>query len=142
MLAPALEALNHAQSVLWTINQDILELVTTCYEQGVFVEGLPPKDDLPKPAKGKWEDMSEDERKAWKKKASSIRMANIGYIGERTVLGRDLAQAKSLLGQTFHTPMNFDYRGRVYSVCFFNYQRQDHLRAMFCLLYTSDAADD
>jgi DNA-directed RNA polymerase len=131
VMTPALEALNHAQSVLWRIDADMLALVRQCYEMGVPVDGLPSKDDLPEPPKGDWDEMSADQRMAWKKKAHSVKMANIGLIGEQTVLNRDLAWAEQLVGKDFHTPMNFDYRGRVYPIAFLNYARQDYVRAMF-----------
>src|SRR5207248_3786558 len=31
----------------------------------------------------------------------------------------------------FYTPMNLDWRGRVYGIPFFNFQRDDRVRAMF-----------
>lgn len=131
VMAPALEALNTAQAVRWSINEPMLNLVMACYDNDIAVAGIPPRQDLPEPQKCSWDDMSQDQRLAWKKKASSIKKTNIGYIGERTVFSRDIAEAKELIGKDFSTPMNFDYRGRIYGVCSLNFARQDYVRSMF-----------
>lgn len=127
-----IEALNHAQSVLWRIDEDMLSLVRRCFTEGIPVPGLPAKDDLPMPPKDKpWEDMSETERRLWRHRADEIQTANRGLEGERIVLESDLAMADSLVGKSYWTPLNFDYRGRIYGLPHFNYQRADHLRALF-----------
>lgn len=131
-MQPVLKALNAAQSVRWRISEPMYRLVKACYEQGVAVPGLPPKADIPKPQQPlAWEDMSATQRYVWRRKAAEVKLVNIGYEGERIVLARDLATAESLLGQSFQTLMNIDYRGRVYGVPHFNYQRQDYVRSLF-----------
>lgn len=127
-----LEALNHAQSVIWRVDQDILSLVRYCFEHGIQVPGLPSKDDIPDPPKEKpWEDMSDNERKLWRRKANEIATANRGLEGERIVLQSDLSMADRLVGVPYWTPMNYDYRGRIYGLPHFNFQRADHIRALF-----------
>ena len=131
-MTKALDALNHAQAVKWSINEPLLELVKACYHHGIAVEGLPPKADIPKPPQEKpWVKMSDDERKLWKTKANDVASANRGLLGERVVLSRDIRQAELLVGKSFWTPCNFDYRGRLYALPHFSYQRQDFLRSMF-----------
>jgi DNA-directed RNA polymerase len=131
-MAPALEALNHAQAVQWAVNRPLLDLIKSCYDLGIDVSGLPPKADLPSPPKDKpWEDMTDSEKKLWKAKASDIKTANRGLLGERVILTRDIKQAERLLGKPFWTPLNFDYRGRVYGLPHFAYARQDFVRSMF-----------
>ena len=131
-MAKPLAALNHAQSVMWRVNAPMRELVRACYERGIGVPGVPPKDDLPPPPKEKpWDDMSEGERRAWRKKANDIATYNRGLIGERIVFARDIAMADHLDGKPFWTPMNFDYRGRVYGIPHYNYQRSDVVRCQF-----------
>lgn len=131
-MKPVLDALNASQEVRWRINEPVYRLVRECFDRGVPVPGLPPKEDLPKPDKPlAWEDMTDTQRYLWRRKAAEVKMVNLSYEGERVVLRRDLATADSLLGQSFQTMMNIDYRGRVYGVPHFNYQRQDYVRAMF-----------
>lgn len=127
-----LAALNASQSVLWRVDEDMLDLVRQCYHEGIPVPGLPSKSDIPEPPKDKpWEDMSETQRKLWRRKANEIATANRGLEGERVVLEADLAMADRLVGSTFWTPMNYDYRGRIYGLPHFNFQRADHIRALF-----------
>jgi DNA-directed RNA polymerase len=127
-----LEALNHAQAVHWRVDEDILSLVRYCFENGAQVPGLPSKDDIFEPPKDKpWEDMSDVERKLWRRKTNEIATANRGLAGERIILSSDLAMADRLVGASFWTPMNYDYRGRIYGLPHFNFQRADHIRALF-----------
>lgn len=126
-----IDALNRIQDVPWTINKGVLEMVEWTYEHGVPC-GLPSRSDLTPPPKPKaWEDMDENERRAWKKKAEGVAQLNRTAYSDRTMLQTDLATAKWLGDDVFWTPANMDYRGRVYHLCGFNFQRSDHVRAMF-----------
>lgn len=130
--ARVLEALNHIQAVRWRINQPVLALVRHCYDKHIGIPGLPPAKDLPKPEKPMaWEDMTEGQRKAWKRKASEVATINRSFIGERIILSRDLAIADTLGDSSWAIPHNLDYRGRVYGIPHFQFQRQDHIRALF-----------
>lgn len=129
---PALDAINAIQSVLWRINEPVMGLVKHCYENHIAVPGLPQRRDLMVPEKPKaWEEMTEDQRYVWKRKANDVATVNRGFIGERIILARDIATAESLAGQDFWIPHNIDYRGRVYGVPHFQFQRQPHIRALF-----------
>jgi DNA-directed RNA polymerase len=45
---------------------------------------------------------------------------------------RDIAQAERLAGDEFFTPINVDWRGRIYGLAFYmNHQRQDWVRCLF-----------
>lgn len=130
---PVLEALNAIQGVRWAINRPIVDLVKACHELGVSVPGLPSRSDIPAPEKpAAWEDMTDGQRQVWKRKANEIATANRGFIGERIVLFRDIATAEYLADcSDFWIPHNLDYRGRVYGIPHFQFQRQDYVRAMF-----------
>lgn len=131
-MSSVLEALNHAQATLWRINKPILDLVRHCYTNNIRVDGLPALKDIPMPEKPcAWEDMTENQQKAWKRKASEVATVNRGFLGERIVLSRDFAMADALADVPFWIPHNLDYRGRVYGIPHFQFQRQDHIRAMF-----------
>jgi DNA-directed RNA polymerase len=43
----------------------------------------------------------------------------------------DLADAEYLKGAPFYVPLNCDFRGRIYPIPHFNYQRASHIRALF-----------
>jgi len=44
---------------------------------------------------------------------------------------RDIAIAEELSGKTWCVPLNCDFRGRIYGVSDFNFQREDHVRSLF-----------
>jgi hypothetical protein len=49
----------------------------------------------------------------------------------RTAPERDIITARWIGNQTFYLTYNCDRRGRVYAIPHFNYQREDHIRALF-----------
>src|SRR5262249_28226370 len=56
-----------------------------------------------------------------------------GEIGKRVsklLVAQDIATAKYIGGKKFYVPMNCDFRGRVYGIPHFNFQREDHVRAL------------
>jgi DNA-directed RNA polymerase len=131
-----LEALTAIQSVAWSINTPVAEMVRWAYQEGIDVPGLPSKNDVPLPAPlsdEEYEAMSDGAKRLRRKDIASKKEKNRSLIGERSTLDRDLAIADILTrkGNQFYTVYNMDYRGRVYSACHFGFQRQDYVRAMF-----------
>jgi DNA-directed RNA polymerase len=132
-MQPHLDALNALQSTAWTINKPVLEVLKWAYENKVPVAGLPPQEDVPKPVKpDAWEFMDDTEKRTWKYKFSQVKERNRSFVSNRVLFKHDTETA-DLLAQSerFWTPMNCDWRGRVYSVCHFNFQRDDRVRALF-----------
>lgn len=130
-MAPTLEALNHAQATLWRINEPMLELVRWAFHADLGrAAGLPAKKPLALPEKPT-EDMPEADRMKVFRERRDKKTANRGFIGERIILEQNLAMAQSLVGKPFWTPMNLDYRGRVYALPQLNFQGPDHLRSLF-----------
>lgn len=128
-MGPTLDAVNAIQSVPWRINEWLMEVIDGCYNRDLHVPGLPPRVDISFPSRPV--DGSEDEQAAHRRKVAEVAQVNRGYIGSRIELMLDLQTAKQLAGAPFWTPMNLDYRGRVYGLPRFNFQRQDYVRAMF-----------
>jgi len=127
-----LSAINSAQEVAYSINKFILDVVERCYENNIRVEGMPPKENIPLPEKEiKWEDMTPEQVKLWKARASLVYRSNASFTGQRIGLSLDLRTAKHLAGNPFWTPLNVDYRGRVVPIPNFNFQGPDYVRAMF-----------
>jgi len=111
----------------------VLDVVRQCYAQGIVVPGLPSKEDVPMPPKAfDWDDMTETQQQVWKQEASAIKEHNRSLIGERILLKHDMDTAEAMAQhERFYTPMNCDWRGRVYGVSHFNFQRDDRVRALF-----------
>lgn len=131
-----LDAANNASSVAWSINTKMLDVVKSCYDQGIEIGSLPLKDDLELPEKieeSVWNAMSDAQKRVKRYEIAEKKGKNRSLIGERAVYDRDLATIDYLLknGNCFYTPMNLDYRGRIYGVCNFNFQRQDYVRGLF-----------
>lgn len=144
-MQPALDAVNSIQAVGWTINKPILEVIKWCHTNSVAISSLPRAMDLELPIKHKaWEEMSESEQKAWKIKANQVKLRNRGFTAERVLMAEDLATAEFLCGTegAFYTPCNMDWRGRVYPLCHFNFQREDRVRSLFQFSHGLSMSDD
>jgi DNA-directed RNA polymerase len=132
-MKPTIDALNTIQSVGWRINKRILEVIKWCHTNSVAVPSLPRAKDLELPSRSKeWDAMTKDEQKAWKIRANQSKLRNRGFSAERVLLAEDLATAELLSREgVFFTPCNIDWRGRVYPLPHFNFQREDRVRALF-----------
>ena len=128
----SIEALNHAQAVRWRINPVVLDLLKVSYDRGFDVDGIPPKRGRKIPKKpDNVEQMSEADLVKFKKERREIKDTNRRYIGDRSILERIMAMSTDLGDQSFWTPMNLDYRGRMYAIPHMNFQNADHVRALF-----------
>lgn len=131
-MQPAIDALNIIQDVGWRINKPILELMAWCIEHTVSVSSLPRATDIELPHRAKlWDNMTEKEQKAWKIRARKIKAQNRGLSSQRVLLTEDMETANYLSEGVFYTPCNMDWRGRVYPLTHFNFQREDRVRALF-----------
>lgn len=132
-MQPVLEAVNSIQSVPFKINTRILILLNWVRDRKVDVEGLPPFTDYDPPEYPKnWEELSEDDKRKWKKKGANIALKNLGLVGARKVFHSDLETAEMLASAgCFYVPHCLDFRGRIYGLSHFNFQRGDHVRSLF-----------
>ncbi len=130
-IEPTLRALNALQSVPWTINKRILDVLCRCEELDIKVSGvpeaggLPPEDETPA-------DLTEGERIARKIEQHERHKAGRRLISDRALFVEDLKTAGVLAEyKCFYTPMNLDFRGRVNNIPHFHFQREDRVRALF-----------
>jgi DNA-directed RNA polymerase, mitochondrial len=132
-MQPALDGVNALQSVPWRINAKVLDVILHCHKNKIEISSLPSHVDVPAPAPGKlWDDMSNDERVLFMTESREADLQNMAMRGERVMMIEDMEQAKRLAQvERFWTPMNCDWRGRVYSLCHFNFQREDRVRSLF-----------
>jgi hypothetical protein len=105
-----LDALNYLQSVPFTINQPILDLLNR--------EPPEPVPDEPDPylPRGEMWHAQRERRKV---------------IDQMNALSADRATATYLASQPFYLPQNLDSRGRMYAIPNFNFTREDRIRALF-----------
>lgn len=130
---PALDAVNALQAVPYTINTRILSVIKECIARKIDVSSLPAHSDVPVPVLTKsWEELKEDERELYSIQRAEAEKVNLALQGERLMLVEDMATADWLsVADCYYTPMNCDWRGRVYSLCHFNFMRDDRVRALF-----------
>ena len=131
-MQPVLQALNRLQGVPWKINTRVLAVIKDCFEQGIEVKGLPRKK-IPEPGLSTlWEEMSAEEQQTYIRRCEKVEDRNTSRIGVRTIFKQDMDTATRLAEhQRFYTPMNLDWRGRVYSLPAFNFTRNELVRALF-----------
>lgn len=133
-MKPALDALNSLQSVAYKINTQVLEVLEACDAQGIKVKGLTPDDAVrtEKPNAFAWADMDKAQRGRWAHKNAEVDKRNGGFLSDRLLFAEDMKTAFAMLEHPrFYTPMNCDWRGRVYGLSHFNFQREDRVRALF-----------
>jgi DNA-directed RNA polymerase len=125
----ALDGLHTLQNVPYRINTRVLGVMRECVARDIPVKGLPKhKVRLPE----RKPDMTTKEFKDWVRKTKKAQTKNLSVKSEATAFGEDLATAEKLATwERFWTPMHFDFRGRVYGMSHFNFQRGDHIRALF-----------
>jgi len=130
----ATEGINVLQGVGWRINTRIMDILQRCRAEGIEVKGLP-KADMEVPARTKdaeWELMDEGQRKLKRIKIDAVKRRNRRNRSERVLFDQDMIIAQQLaVHDRFYTPMNCDWRGRVYALPHFNFQREDRVRALF-----------
>lgn len=157
-MQPALDALNAVQNTAWKINTRVLEAAEQCMAKGIEVASLVCKDvpipeaplafvDLPDKQRNEWDDRAAAFTKQhrieppmngqtyyglyWRRKGAKAHERNRALRTDRMSLGRDLKVANVLKdAPRFYCPHNMDWRGRVYPLPFFNFQRSDLVRSL------------
>ena len=143
-MQPTLDAINALQAVPYTINRKVLAVMLQCIRKKIAVPGLPRPSAYPKPAHPKpWLKMTEDEQRAWRRRADKIEEKNRGLISDRMLFASDVETARLLAKrERFYTPFNADWRGRVYPMSHFNFQRDDRVRGLFLFADGQPIGDD
>ena len=108
-MQPVLDAVVAAQDVRFVINEPVLDLL---------LKEAPP--DGPKRPSEPW---LQDQ---W--------IANVKAIRDLWSFDLTLAEMLATRG-SFTIPQHLDFRGRIYGIPHFNYQRQDYVRALFLFLH-------
>jgi DNA-directed RNA polymerase, mitochondrial len=107
-MQPVLDAVNVLQRVAFTINEPLLDFVLR--------DGQPPAPEGPLPPV--WQ---QKRRQKWNEAKA-----------QRTAFDTDMVVADAMAAAgCFWVPLNIDFRGRIYGVPHFNFQREDHVRSLF-----------
>jgi DNA-directed RNA polymerase len=132
-LQPFLDAVNAVQDVPWKINQRVLGVLRGCIERGIAVgKSLPQPTDIPKPERGPEVDEDEGAGRLWRYKFAQVKQKNRVLKADRLAVTEDVKTAERLAEhERFWTPVSCDWRGRVYPLSHFNFQRDDRVRALF-----------
>jgi DNA-directed RNA polymerase len=133
-MAPALKGLNALQSVPFTINTWILDVIIDCYNRGIKVDGIPRRNKLEIPEKktdAEFRQLSIPERRLLSKTIRGLHRANLSNSADTVQFVEDVETAQRLAPvEQFFTPMNWDWRTRTYALTRFNFQREDRVRSL------------
>lgn len=132
-MKPVLDAVNTIQNVPFVINERMLSVLEWCAREKIEVSGLPPFKDYSEPGYPEnWETLSDEEKRHWRKQGAQIKEKNIGLIGQRVVFNADMETARIFAREeAFYVPHYLDFRGRIYGMSHFNFQRGDYVRSLF-----------
>ena len=110
-MKPVLDAVNALQAVPLTINRPVLNLL-----QRTAAPAIP---DAPAPGLSRRQRLgAEQERREARARVEAWHL--------------DLVTAETLADQDrFYVPLKLDFRGRIYGIPHFNFQREDHVRGLF-----------
>ena len=131
-MQPTLDAVNKLQAVPWRINEAVLSVINAFVTTNTDVAGLSPPDVMETEPELPTERSSKKEWAKYFQHINTLRADKAERIAKQTLLRADLETAQELAKQPrFYTMMNLDWRGRVYGVPSFNFQREDRVRALF-----------
>lgn len=135
-MQPAMDGLNAVQGTAWAMNPRVLGVIRECAERGIPVKGLPPTNVIaPKPVRmsnEEWLAMDAGARRLQRMRKDELRLLASAAACDRVMFVADMVQAEELAWvERFYTPMNCDWRGRIYSLSHFCFAREDRVRALF-----------
>ena len=107
---------NALQNTGWRINKAVLKVLSEVWEGGGMLGKLPPRDDLPLPAKSYTDPEENPEaHKQWKRQAAGVYEENMKMQGKRFSMGHKLRVAEKFQDfDAIYYPHVLDWRGRIY----------------------------
>jgi Autographiviridae RNA polymerase len=135
-MGTALRAINALQSVPFTVNTWIRDVIIECYNRGITVDGLPSRGKLEVPKKLPAEEFAQlsiEQRRLLAKTRRGKLKANRTNDADDIMFREDMetVDLRLITADQFFCPMNMDWRGRVYSLTSFAFAREDRVRALF-----------
>ena len=143
-MKPVYDSTNALQETSWSINQQILQVMETFYNQNTPVGKIPPTENVPLPPKPtnisdkrkfkEWlkEGKNKDTWVNWKHSAMKVHEFNAKIVSKRIQFKKIIELAKRFqLENELYFPHQLDFRGRAYPVpMFLNPQGVEHARAL------------
>lgn len=112
-------AVNTLQDVGWFINDRVHHVLSTLWDQGSTLAGLPLRDDQRPPPPPDDYKTNIANAKAWRRGARIIHDANRRAASRRLMVAKILYMADMYSGGPFYYPVQLDFRGRLYPIPFF-----------------------
>jgi len=111
------EAINNVQNTGWQVNNRVLEVMNSMWDEDIAEAGLPHRGGVPIPPKPADIASNEESRRSWRRRAAVAWAANKSLSGERIATNLMLGTANRFAKYpAIYFPYQYDYRGRLYSV--------------------------
>ena len=119
------EAINHLQATEWQINNRVLEVVKSLWEEGKAIAELPDREDtplipFPYPELGKEDTRTEEQEeviKQWKRDVYEIHKSNVQKRSIRLLVSQIIRLANQFKDfEKIWYPYQMDFRGRLYPI--------------------------
>ncbi|MGE0175310.1 MAG: DNA-directed RNA polymerase [Oligoflexales bacterium] len=134
------QAINRVQKTAWKINQPVLQVLETIWENDLEMGDLPPRDDCkprvcPFPPELKPKAMTLEQQaifKDWKREAANLHNTNVINRSKRLLVSKIIYLANKFQKEArIYFPYCLDFRGRVYAIPhFLNPQGPDVAKAL------------
>ena len=112
---PALyDAVNRIQDSEFTINEWVLKVLSTYWEAGSEIAGLPRRTNLEVPPKPADIDENEESRRSWRKAAAAVHDENSRTVASRLAMNKIVQLAEEYVGKSCWFVSQLDWRSRAY----------------------------
>jgi DNA-directed RNA polymerase len=112
-------AINNLQRTAYRIHEPILDVITHCWEHGIFVEGMPTNGDLLLPTKPLDIDTNLESRRQWRKDAARAHFENERLQSKKLQISKILYLADKFKNTRIWYPRQLDFRGREYPIPYY-----------------------
>lgn len=128
-----LQSINQIQETPFKINTAVLEVMEKVFAAGGGLGKLTQTKHVDRVQfPENYAELTDEERKGWRLLAREAAVENRGIDNDTILTRGDLRIARRLAEfDEFYVPVSCDFRGRVYPVPSFNYQRADHVKSLF-----------
>ena len=111
-------AVNTLQRTAFRINEDVLRVFETCWENGRDISGIP-SSDAQIPTKPVDIDTNEEARRQWRKEAARVHFENERNESKKLQISKILYLANKFSGRPIWYPRQLDFRGREYPIPYY-----------------------